>query len=329
MRTENVSDASNVIAALDSLAETHDIDPVIFGEALAESLRSAVMRTFDSPDAYVALDLDTGEVVLMALPADSDPVPVTLADLGRRGAAAIKEAFDRTISSVREARLTDLLASKSGQLVSGRITQASAEAAIITLADGVEAELLASQAAGLRLRPGSLVSAILTGEVDASGGTPRAWLTRRTPEFIAALLAEAVPSVADGAIEILEIAREPGIRSKVLVRSASPSGPDPVGLIIGSKGSTIRKVADEIFPERIDIVAEGPIEEMVVAALTPGRISRVEVSEDGSVVAWLASSERSAALGRDGSNVRLASQLLGRRIEVKAFDADTEPADAA
>lgn len=316
--------SENVLAALDSLSSTHDIDPYVFGAALVESLRDAIIRHYGTADAYVSLDIETGQVRLEALPAEGNPIAVTLDELGRRGAAAIKDAFDRTVTEARTERLAELLAKSSGSLVVGRVTQSSREAAIVTLPDGTEAELLSSNAPGLRFRTGTQVSAILTGAVDSSGGTPRARLTRRGNEFIEALFAEAVPSVADGSIRLVAIARDPGNRTKVLVAPANPGDPDPVGLIIGTKGATIRKIADEIYPERIDVLSVGSTEEMVTAALSPGRVVRVTEEADGSAVAWIPASERAAVLGRSGTNLRLASALLGLRIDLKTLGEGTD-----
>lgn len=306
--------AEGVIIALETIAEAHDIDPYELGSALAESLRDAVMRHADSESAYVSLDLETGGIHLEAHFADGSAEAVSLADLGRRGASTIKEAFDRAVEQVMLARLREMLASQTGRLVRGEITQMAPGTAIISLPDGLEAELRTEHAGGLRFRRGMTVTAELTGHIYSTGGTPRAQLSRLSEEFITALLTEAVPSVADGDVVVTSIARDPGFRTKVLL--SSTTGRDPVAPVIGSRGATIRRVVDEIYPERIDVLAVADPEEMVAAALSPARVYRVEMVSPDHARVWVSEEERGKAFGTAGRNVRLASQLLDIQIEI-------------
>ncbi len=313
--------ASHLLEALETLADINDVPAEDLATALAETLHNEVTRFADTDNAYVALDMESGELTLQALPLDEDPYNVTLEDLGRRGASAIKESFDRVILQARVERLEELLKSSTGTLVHGVIHQAAKDTAIIDLPDGVEGELRAVNAPGLSFRKNQDVTAIITGEVDLSGSQPRARLSRRVPGFIEQLLEEAVPSVADGTIELLAVAREPGVRTKILVKSNSESS-DPVALIIGTKGSTIKKVTEQTFPERIDVISFGAIEETVAAALAPGKVDSIQI-EDDKIIAWVLADQRSAIFGRGGTNVRLASILVGARIEIRSPEDET------
>lgn len=310
----------NLLAALEAISASYGADPELFATELAQSLRNEVIRSFNAEDAYVGLDLDTGDLEIEAYLHDGSARAVSLSDLGRRGAAMVKEAFDRAVVAARADRVAALVADRAGTLVTGRVSQLSPDAAIVDLGDGVEAELRRSRAGAVTLRRNMTISSLLTGAVDSTGGTPRAVLTRLGTDFIKALLADTVPSVADGSIEVTRIAREPGVRTKICVSGSAELG-DPVAIIIGSGGSTIRRVTDHLGPERVDVIAEtDDVAELVEAALVPGKVRSVEVGPDGSVTVDVYADQRPAIFGRGGTNVRLASELVGADIRVISSD---------
>ncbi len=128
-----------------------------------------------------------------------------------------------------------------------------------------------------------------------------------------------VPEIAEGIVKIMGVSREPGFRAKIAV-SSSESDVDPVGACVGMKGSRVQNVVQELQGERIDIVTWSPDPaKYVYNALAPAHVSMVMVDEDShSLLVVVPNDQLSLAIGRQGQNVRLASKLLGWRIDVKS-----------
>ena len=144
-------------------------------------------------------------------------------------------------------------------------------------------------------------------------------LSRTADEFLAKLFQMEVPEIAEGIVRIMGVSREPGFRAKIAV-SSSESDVDPVGACVGMKGSRVQNVVQELQGERIDIVTWSPDPaKYVYNALAPAHVSMVRVDEDAnSLLVVVPNDQLSLAIGRQGQNVRLASRLMGWRIDVKS-----------
>jgi len=144
-------------------------------------------------------------------------------------------------------------------------------------------------------------------------------LSRTCDEFLAKLFQMEVPEIAEGIVRIMGVSREPGFRAKIAV-SSSESDVDPVGACVGMKGSRVQNVVQELQGERIDIVTWSPDPaKYVYNALAPAHVSMVRVDEENrSLLVVVPNDQLSLAIGRQGQNVRLASKLLGWRIDVKS-----------
>jgi len=152
---------------------------------------------------------------------------------------------------------------------------------------------------------------------------PSVTLSRTHPNLVKKLFALEVPEIADGSVEIAAIAREAGHRTKIAVRSTR-SGLNPKGACIGPMGSRVRNVMAELHGEKIDIVdwSDDPAE-MVANALSPARVSKVEIVDLGarSARVTVPDYQLSLAIGKEGQNARLAARLTGWRIDIRP---DTE-----
>ena len=148
---------------------------------------------------------------------------------------------------------------------------------------------------------------------------PEILLSRADPRVILKLFEQEVPEVYEGVVSILSVAREPGFRTKIAVRSRDRDV-DPVGACVGMKGSRVQSVVQELRGERIDIIAwdEDPAR-FVCNALQPAEIIRVLVNESGKSMEVVVPEEQLLlAIGKRGQNVKLASKLVGWHIEVRA-----------
>jgi N utilization substance protein A len=156
-------------------------------------------------------------------------------------------------------------------------------------------------------------------DVTKTSRGPEILLSRADPRMIIKLFEQEVPEVYEGVVSILSVAREPGFRTKIAVRSRDRDV-DPVGACVGMKGSRVQSVVQELRGERIDIIAwdEDPAK-FVCNALQPAEIIRVLVNENEKTMEVIVPEEQLLlAIGKKGQNVKLASKLVGWNIEVRA-----------
>ena len=149
-------------------------------------------------------------------------------------------------------------------------------------------------------------------------GTPKVVLSRKRPELVSAIFAEHVSEINEWIINIDNIVRQPGIKTKLLV-STTFDEIDPVWTLIGQKGIRVKWVMDELSGEKIDIIANrGDISEILKKSLSPAEVLRVEVDEEKeSVICYINPSERAKAVWKNGLNVNLASKLTGYKISIQ------------
>ena len=206
-----------------------------------------------------------------------------------------------------------------GELITGIVQQSDSRYTLVQLRERVEALLpRGEQVHGERYDHGQRVKAIITDVSNQSKG-PSIIVSRRSPELIRALFELEVPEIADGLVEIQNVAREPGYRSKIAVISHA-SGVDPVGACVGPRGSRVRMVVSELRGEKIDIIPfnEEPAR-FVAKALSPARVREVLVDDDGKQATVIVPDDQlSLAIGKDGLNARLAARLTGWRVDIRS-----------
>ena len=155
------------------------------------------------------------------------------------------------------------------------------------------------------------------------------FLSRAYPKFISKLFELEVPEIGAGSVEIKGICREAGSRSKVAVAS-NTDGVDPVGSMVGQRGTRVTAVIGELGGEKIDIVEWAADPEVYIAnALSPARVLEVQVQEKNKAIAVVAEDQLSLAIGRDGQNVRLAAKLTGWKIDVRTPESKESQAPEA
>jgi transcription termination/antitermination protein NusA len=206
-----------------------------------------------------------------------------------------------------------------GELITGIVQQSDSRYTLVQLRERVEALLpRGEQVHGERYDHGQRVKAIITDVSNQAKG-PSIIVSRRSPELIRALFELEVPEIADGLVEIENVAREPGYRSKIAVVSHA-SGVDPVGACVGPRGSRVRMVVSELRGEKIDIIPfnEEPAR-FVAKALSPARVREVLVDDEAKQATVIVPDDQlSLAIGKDGLNARLAARLTGWRVDIRS-----------
>ncbi|MGD8730183.1 MAG: transcription termination factor NusA, partial [Gemmatimonadota bacterium] len=216
-------------------------------------------------------------------------------------------------------RIRDEFADEVGELLSGELQQIERGKLVVMLNRARDAEAIIpwkEQNPRERFRQGDPIRAVLK-KVEETPKGPRLILSRADPLFVAALFKLEVPEIFQGIVEIREIAREVGGRTKIAVYSRDESI-DPVGACVGLKGSRVQAVVSELGGERIDIVPWHPDTEVFARrALAPARVSKVLSDTERQVITAIVDEDQlSLAIGRNGQNVRLASQLIGWQIDL-------------
>ena len=244
-------------------------------------------------------------------------IPVDFNEFGRAAIQAAKQVGLQRVREAEREKVHEEYCNRIGEIIHGTVQQVERGNYIVYISKQTEAIIPArEQNRKERFRQGDTIMACLIEVNDTTKG-PQLILSRTHPLFLMSLFQKEVPEIAQGLVEIKEIAREPGSRSKVAVVSHDRSV-DPVGACVGLKGSRVQSIVKEVGGERIDIVpwSEDP-EEFVRRALSPATVMRTIVDrEAGSMTVIVSDDQLSLAIGRSGQNVRLASKLTGWQIDL-------------
>src|SRR5256714_13572817 len=248
-----------------------------------------------------------------------DERDVTPDDFGRIAAQTAKQVILQRIREAERDMMFDEYQDRVGELITGIVQQSDSRYTLVQLRECVEALLPKSeQVENERYEHGARIKAVITDVSNQAKG-PSIIVSRRSPELIRSLFELEVPEIADGLVEIVGVAREPGYRSKIAVVSHA-DGVDPVGACVGTRGSRVRIVVSELRGEKIDIIPYNDEPARFVAkALSPARVREVLVDdEDKQATVIVPDDQLSLAIGRDGQNARLAARLTGWRVDIKS-----------
>lgn len=313
-----------ILEALRSIAHQKDIPFESILDALANALVIAYKRMPGAAqDARVTLDPDTGDIHVYAQEYDEEGNLVrewedTPDNFGRIAAQTAKHQMAQRIRElVREQKFQEF-AGREGELVTGIVRQTDPRFLLLDLGQ-IEALLPQSeQSFGERYETGSRLRAYIT-EVRRAAKGPQIKVSRTHPDLVRRLFELEVPEILEGTIEIMAIAREPGQRTKIAVKSTVPEK-DPIGACVGPRGSRVRAVVNELRGEKVEIVewSDDP-SRLVANALQPAKVKGVEIDEEAATAHVVVPDHQlSLAIGREGQNARLAAKLSGLRIDIKS-----------
>jgi N utilization substance protein A len=297
---------------------------------LPPDLEEQLLDEVEEEAGEPTVDPETGEMVypeppeidqerLMQYRDQIEEHDVTPDDFGRIAAQTAKQVILQRIREAERDMMFNEYQDRVGELITGIVQQSDSRYTLVQLRERVEALLPRSeQVHGERYDHGQRVKAIITDVSNQAKG-PSIIVSRRSPELIRALFELEVPEIADGLVEIQNVAREPGYRSKIAVVSHA-SGVDPVGACVGPRGSRVRMVVSELRGEKIDIIPfnEEPAR-FVAKALSPARVREVLVDDEAKQATVIVPDDQlSLAIGKDGLNARLAARLTGWRVDIRS-----------
>jgi len=250
---------------------------------------------------------------------DMMEIPVDFAEFGRTAVQAAKQRIIQRVREGERTRIRDEFAGRVGDLLSGEIQQIERGKLVVMLNKFREAEAIIpyrEQNHREHFHQGEPIRAVLK-RVEETPKGPRLILSRADPLFVKALFKLEVPEIQQNIVDIRAAAREVGSRTKIAVFSRDDSI-DPVGACVGLKGSRVQAVVNELNGERIDIVPwSADPERFAKLALAPARVARVFSDPTAKTIQAVVDEDQlSLAIGRNGQNVRLASELTGWKIDL-------------
>lgn len=331
---------------LTEICEEKGISPEVLVEALEAALVAAYKKNFNSAqNVAVSIDKDTDTVRVFAQKevvelvendqeqisvddahnisgayeiGDVVNIEVTPKDFGRISAMTAKQVVTQRIREAERGIIYSEFTEKTNDILAGRIERIERGNVFIDIGK-IEAMLPEKeQPANETYEVGDMLRCYVS-EVRSTARGTQIIVSRTHPGFVKKLFETEVPEISEGIVEIMNIAREAGSRTKIAVRSNDPNV-DAQGACIGPKGLRVQNIGDELRNEKIDIVkwSENP-EEFIAASLSPANVEQTVIDEEEkSAHVTVPEHQLSLAIGKSGQNVRLAARLTGWKIDISA-----------
>ncbi len=323
-------------AAIAQIANERNIEVEAIYEAIRQALVSAYRKEMgdltETMHYFVKLNEETGEARIYQAPVltmdeetgealtwdESKSEDVTPAGFGRIAAQTAKQVILQKIRESEKDQILSDFSAKIGEIVNGQVLRMSKGTVIIDLGRGQGYMPPEEQMRGEFYRLNSRITVYLKEIQDTLRGK-RIVVSRADKELVSKLFEREVPEVASGAVEIVAIAREAGVRTKLAVKSTQ-EGVDPVGSCVGQRGVRVQEVIKELNNEKIDIIPHSDdLRLLFQGALAPAEGLKIDVDEVNHYVTVTAPDDQlSLAIGRGGQNVRLAAKLTGYQITIKS-----------
>ena len=243
-------------------------------------------------------------------------------EFGRIAATQAKQVIIQKIREAERSLVADAFEHRIGEMITGEVKKPARDGYIIDLGDNVEGYLPRDKMLPReQLRIKGRINAILE-QVNRDNRGAQLVLSRTSPQMLTALMQKEVPEIAEQIIEIRDVARQPGLRAKISVKT-NDHRIDPVGACIGMRGTRIQAVQQELEGERIDVVVwSDDAVQYIISALEPADVDRIILDEDTKTadIIFATNDQLARAIGSQGQNVRLASELTGYRLNMMLED---------
>ncbi len=308
-RDANIGNNQRVEAKVDLTGQTEILlEKEVVDEVQTDQTEVAIQ---DAQRYYPEIQM--GDMVMMPVKTGSN--------FGRIAAQTAKQVILQRIREAERETLYDEFAEREGDLITGTVQSVTHNSITVSLGRAEAVMPRKEQIAGERYRPHDKVRAYVA-EVRKNTRGPQIVVSRAHKNMLRRLLEYEVPEIYNGQVEIKNIAREAGARSKVAV-AALQEGVDPVGACVGMRGIRIQNIVKELNDEKIDVIEWSPDPAVFIAkALSPARVSDMLLEDDfdtgRTATVIVPDDQLSLAIGREGQNARLAAKLTGWRIDIKS-----------
>lgn len=352
--------SKEVLAVVEIMANEKGVDKEIIFDAIETALATATRRSNDDEidvrveinritgdyatfrrweviDDATAIEDNVGWYIREMDAIDEDPnaeigefieEPIDSIEFGRIGAQTAKQVIIQKVREAERKKVVEVYSKRIGEIITGQVKRIERGDVILDLGDNVDAVIPRNQLiARENFRMGDRVRAYLQDVTFRPRG-PQLTMSRACKEMLTELFKIEVPEIGDDLIDIMGAARDVGFRAKVAVRANDPRL-DPIGACVGMRGSRVQSVTNEIAGERIDIILWNPNDaQYVINAMAPAEVLSIMVDEDKHTMDLSVDDEQlSQAIGKNGQNIRLASELTGWELNVMTQTAMNEKHD--
>lgn len=310
--------------AIAQVAIERNIEPSLVLDSIREAILAAYRRdsrekgvTVGEEETFVVeIDEQTGEARIFKTVDEKKKEEVTPPGFGRIAAQTAKQVILQKIREAEKSSIMDEYSKRLGTLISGMVLRFEGPNVIIDIG---KTEALMPPSEQVRSE-GYHVNQRLTfflESIQEGLKGKQIIVSRASSELVKSLFKREVPEVSQGTVEIVKVAREPGVRSKIAVLSKQ-SGVDPVGSCVGQKGVRVQQVIDELMGEKIDVIQWNDDPATFIAmALSPASGVKVNINpKDKTAVVTVPNDQLSLSIGKEGQNVRLAAKLSDYKIDI-------------
>ncbi len=329
-------------AAIAQIVKERNIPAESIYDAIEQALVSAYRKQKgelqDEYYYFAEVDSESGESKIYRCPVterdeeteeilewdEDEAVEVTPPGFGRIAAQTAKQVVLQKIRESERDHIIKDFSERLGEVISAKVLRMERRSVVLDLGKGHAYMPPDEQMRGEFYRINSRI-AVLVKEIRETDRGQRIIASRADDSLVTKLFAREVPELASGAIEVVDIAREAGVRTKMAVRSTQ-DGVDPVGSCVGQRGVRVQEVIQELNNEKIDIIPHSDDLQLYVrAALAPAEGLKIDVDEDERLITVTSPDDQlSLVIGRGGQNVRLAAKLIGMKITIQSASGDVQ-----
>lgn len=334
------------IKAVEELEKEKEISKELLVDAIESALVSAYKKNYGtSQNVRVSIDKETGDIKVfmrkeIVETVEDDFVEISLEeareidikyeigdvvekqvtpkDFGRIAAQTAKQVVVQRIREAERGMIYDDYSNKQSEIITGVVHRVSNDTVFINMGKTEGILAATEQVPGEKYIVNNRIKVYIMDVKKTTKG-PQVYLSRSHPGLVKRLFELEVPEIRDGVVEIKSISREAGSRTKMAVYTEDENI-DPVGACVGTRGTRVQVIVDELFGEKIDIInwSNDP-EKLISSALSPSKVEKVIINEEGkSATVIVPDYQLSLAIGKEGQNVRLAAKLCGWRIDIKS-----------
>ncbi len=340
---------SQFTAAINQICDEKNLSKEVVMETVKAALASAYKKDYGHKDQEVRVEIneESGKIEVFILKEvakeiEDEKLQITLsdakkikksakigdkveildvpADFGRIAAQTAKQVIIQRIREAERDLVFEEFKDKEGQVVNGVVQRIEGDLVMIDLGRATGILFRNEQVPGEHYYAGQRIKVYVV-RVESSSKGPQIVISRSHPDMIRKLFEMEVPEILAGTIEIKSIAREAGQRTKIAVYTLQ-EGIDPVGALVGQRGSRVQSVMSEIGEEKIDVILwNEDIKTYISNALSPAKVLEIDIDEkEKKAVVKVPEDQLSLAIGRNGQNVRLAAKLTGWNVDISGSD---------
>lgn len=291
------------------------------------SVEKAVVTTVEDPATQISFEelgedgegFEEGDIIELDV---TDEVLSQEGDIfGRIASQAARQVIIQKIGDSEKEKIFELFSGKEGEVINMKVELVEGGKVVFDYNGNQVILPKSEQVSRDNYTPDQRFYLYVAEVVQNENSSPKVVLSRKRPEIVPAIFAEYVPEIAEGIVSIDNVARYPGVKTKILV-SSNYDEIDAAGTLIGQKGMRVKAVMEELSGEKIDIIPNTEdIADVIKRSLTPADVLRIEVDEENeSATAYIREGERAKAVGRGGINVNLASELVWYRISIEEVE---------